>query len=421
MIDSNATEVHQTFSVPSNRFDALEKAVLKLARKITKGKTSADFPPKLSQVEYIVMVKDGNQDLAPFNAVTVYSKKAQYLEYVQFHLDYQRPTLNGWQLVCIYDWEWANNDVTCYVNPVPGMMVPNEYMNISDGQCDHCRTNRRRKKSMLVTKDFLEFKVVGTSCIKDFLGHKNPQSFIDCYSFEQTLETYVSEFPASTIEIAMIEIEDCLTITNLLVRLNGYVKANDYSGTEPTKYQVSNYLFNDHPDMQKYRTNNPITTNDRETAKDVIFWITKQVNNSEYMDTLQKAVKAGAITTKRLGIMCSAILVYNKAMEKEAAAMVIRSNNHIGKPKDRLDFIGTVKSVRYSPGYYSTVTHINFETLEGDCIHWGASGSKDVEIGEVWTFTATVKDHTVFNGRKQTNVLRTKVHNVDTDALQCAA
>lgn len=420
-IDPRATEVHATFRVPVSRFDALEKAVLKLARKVNKDKTFTTFPPALSKVETIVIVKDDGIT-APFDTNAVYTDEAKYAEYVQFYLDYQRPILNGWMLVCTYDWEWNGSETTCYVNTVPGMNVLEEYMNVEDGRCDHCKTNRRRKKSMLVTKDFIEFKVVGSTCIKDFLGHKNPQSFIDCYAFEQTLDTYTREFPSSTEGMAVDTVHTVLAVTNLLVRLNGYTKAGEW-GAESTKDQVNNYINASTPEINIYRRANPLTTKDSETATKVMEWIVDQPNNSEYMDTMQKAVKAGAITYKRYGVVCSGVLAYNRAMEKKAATVALKSNEFIGEIKQRIPFGEcTVKSVRYFDGYHDTVTQIVLETEKGDCLMWRASGSLEIEIGEVWNIQkATIKKHNLFNGRNQTVVNRVVYTETHDDTAVIAA
>ena len=127
------------------------------------------------------------------------------------------------------------------------------------------------------------------------------------------------------------------------------------------------------------------------------------------MDNLQKAVTAGAISSKRIGIVASAVHVYQKARERAQEDNMPKCNEHLGTVGERLKGLtADVTRIRYSDGYYGTTTIITLRTPKGHTLVWFASGNKDVEVNDTWTFDGTVKKLDEFNGTKQTVFTRVK-------------
>ena len=405
--------VYATYLIPTSRVAGLDKLITRLANKVKKGKTEASFAPSLIIAKEIVMVQDGGK-AKPFNDTAEYSTKAKYSYYSWVTLHYERPIINGWQLVAVYDWETtADGTRTCYVSPVPGMMVPKELRDVESGECDHCHANRRRNKSMLVTKNFLEFKVVGSSCVKDFLGHKNPKALIDIYSFEMSVREYSEEeyFPLYDRDDAPLPVSLVLTLSAMMVRMFAYVKTNDYNNT-PTASRVSSYMHPFSDSDLAFIKNNVPTEDDKLMGKNTAAWILEQSDAGDYMATLIKCVKAGAISYKRLGILASAITVYKRATEKAVEVDTTpKANEWLGEKKDRLrGIVATIKMVRQTPSSFDDgmTTIVTLVTGEGNTLVWFATNYPDAEVGDVWKFDGTVRDHTEWKGTRQTVVNRVK-------------
>jgi len=405
--------VFATYLIPDSRVTGLTKLITRLAKKVNSGKTEASFPPSIRVVKEVVMVQDGGR-ARPFSPMATYSKKAKFSYYSWVTIKYERPIINGWQLVAVYDWEnTADGKRTCYVSPVPGMMVPLEYRDVESGECDHCHANRRRNKSMLVTKNFLEFKVVGSTCVKDFLGHKNPKALMEMYSFELSIREYSEEehFPLYDYENAPLMVSTILTVAAMMVRMFGYVKTNDYDHT-PTAHRVGSYLNPYTTKEIEFVNNNTPTDADELMAKNTAAWILEQSDASDYMATLIKCVNAGAISYKRLGVLASAITVYKRATEKAVKVDTTpMSNEHMGTKKDRLrGIVATIKMVRDVPSNFDEgITRIvTLVTGEGNTLVWFATNYPDAEVGDVWTFDGTVRDHNEWKGTRQTVINRVK-------------
>jgi hypothetical protein len=357
--------VYASYKIPTSRVKGLEKAITKLANRITKGKTTADFPPAIEYTKEVIYVNG-----LPFSPDKTYKEDDKFVSYTWVTIKYNRPIINGWHLVCVYDWEYADGEEICYISTVPDQMVPKEYRNVDPSDCDHCNTKRRRNKSMLVTKDFLDFKIVGSTCVKDFLGHKNPKSFIDVFSFEMSIrkECERDATVATNVKEAVLPVKFSLELAAMMVRMFGYIKTNDLEKV-PTASRVESYLYpytNEHLNFIK---NNKPTEYDIRVAEETAAWILKQSNSMEYFDNLQRIINAGAITWRRLGILASSIKVYQNNMERERKqAEVIRSNEWIGEPKERLrSMLAWVKSVKVKEYDMYTSTIITLETGKGDC------------------------------------------------------
>ena len=54
------SEVYGTYLIPSSRLDGMTKLINKLARKIAKGKTHADFEPTIDPMRTVVMEQYSN-------------------------------------------------------------------------------------------------------------------------------------------------------------------------------------------------------------------------------------------------------------------------------------------------------------------------------------------------------------------------
>ena len=393
--------VYATYLIPESRFENMEKAVKKLARKVEAGKTAAEFPPAIEETRETLMIWErGVRSF--YNPQKEYSPKAEIVPYLWVTIKYARPVLNGWKLLAVYDWEiTVDGTRTCYVSKVPGEFLTNEQHDCEDGRCDHCNTNRRRNKAMLITKDYMDFMVVGSTCIKDFLGHATPKSFIDCYSFEQTIESLSDGSYAGGPSIALYPVKRVLELAAYFIRTEGYVKASEPLST----VSAIGEQFHPAPDSGIVTP----TEDDELTAKYAVKWLDEQSDFSDYITNVKKAVNAGAISPKRMGLVASIVYAYQRHLERVTADNAPKCNEHIGKVKERLKGLtATVQRVRHVPGYYGMTSIITLRTPQGHCLVWFASGHHEPGIGEIWTLDGTVKEHNEYNGEKQTVITRVK-------------
>ena len=96
-----------------------------------------------------------------------------------------------------------------------------------------------------------------------------------------------------------------------------------------------------------------------------------------------------------------------KIADAAKAKLEPKSNSeYIGEIKERLrDLEVTLTSTRISEGFYGT-TFIYTFNHEENVLVWMTSSCKDIEIGDLFLLTGTVKDHKEYKGVKQTQLSR---------------
>jgi hypothetical protein len=148
---------------------------------------------------------------------------------------------------------------------------------------------------------------------------------------------------------------------------------------------------------------------DEQTADYAAEWVLKQDDCSDYISNLHKAINAGAISPKRIGLVASAVYAHQRYQERLQADNKPVCNEHLGQIKDRLKGLtATVERVRHTEGYYGSTSIITLRTPAGHIVVWFATGYHDPAIGEVWNLDGTVKKHDEFNGTCQTVLTRVK-------------
>jgi len=152
-------EKTKIFSVPEQNIERLRIAIAKLTKKATKLGT----PP-------ITLTNIGVDDKADkFGNVT-----RHYL----VRIEGDAPKLAGWSFIGIAEPSPSGN----LLRAVPGEAIPETFRHTGT-HCDHCLENRYRNETYIVKNDKGDHKQVGSSCLKDFLGHKDPSAIVKWFRY----------------------------------------------------------------------------------------------------------------------------------------------------------------------------------------------------------------------------------------------
>jgi hypothetical protein len=123
------------------------------------------------------------------------------------------------------------------------------------------------------------------------------------------------------------------------------------------------------------------------------------------------------VTRKHLGILCSAIAAYNRAMEQETTRAYEAKRNaesdHFGTVGKRETWEGVVLATREFEGQFGLKTMVKFGVGSNVAVWW-ASSRITFETGQTVTIKGTVKSHSVYRGAKQTDLSRCKVEVMET-------
>ena len=278
--------------------------------------------------------------------------------------------------------------------------------------CEHCNTNRKRKIYYIVQnqKD-KSFKVVGSSCTKEYLG-------IDINTFHSKITRIMddlSEFSSRKINIQTIRVENVLTNLIAIYKLNedlltyNYSTYKDWLKSFMYDLTIGNAYNQEVEDVEIY-----IKQHKEELHKEVqevLNELDKMQDDNEYIFNLKKILIGKEFMNKKFVsyILYSYMLVHNRIKARRRREMKANknSNEYLGTVGDKIELGVTVEKVLKFEGYYGT-TCMNILTDEqGNTLVW--STGRALEEGKEYKLKGAIKEHKEYKGTKQTILTRCRV------------
>ena len=325
--------------------------------------------------------------------------------------------LPGWEFVASIE-HMADNINIVYENPKCDIDTPIKYRHASSG-CDHCGVNRYRKKTYVLRNESGEFRQVGSTCLKDFIGHGDPEALARLAEkiWQLDLDDYLEPERYGQAERFFDAIE-VLAYANVAIRKLGYISRNkaEYEGKEATADTVRR-LVRGTADEQFIPTDE-----DRAVAQKAIDHAkTLDVDASQSyhynLKTLAQMFEYHPhISYKQIGFMAGMLLQYLIDCVWEPARQALKDqicDEHFGTIKKREEFELQVVFVKVIDGHYGITTMVKFVDQQNRQAIWWASGNKeDMFVTDEWyRVKATVKDHGEYEGKKQTIINRVEILN----------
>ncbi len=361
-----------------------------------------------------------------------YQRTNRIMEWHKVEIMGTAPKYDGWHFAATLEPLATDDGTYNMILAVPGETCPGEYVK-RVGVCDHCKTNRRRKQTFVVKHENGETRAVGRSCIKDFLGHKSPQTLA---AWAEMLAELGSIGDGATDEDwcgmggggapAAWDLEFYLGHATAVCRVRGWCsrgRARDSYGAVMATADVVAHIL-DPPKMT--RTDEIAehralveectpTDDDKTTSAEIVEWATGldidelATGDNDYVLNVAIVARSGVANPKTLGLAASMVVAYKRAMGDEIKRLERLARGpgaHIGEIKKRAEFTLTVKGIFASDGYYgTTLIHKMVDENDNDVV-WFCSGGSDFEEGETYRVKATPKAHDEYNGRPQTVVNR---------------
>lgn len=136
---------------------------------------------------------------------------------------------------------------------------------------------------------------------------------------------------------------------------------------------------------------------------------------SDFEWNLIVATKSSLITPKLAGIVAALVPYYLRDVEKrvlrEAEARKLADSRHVGAVGDRLkDVVVMVMRINSFEGNFGMTFIVKMLTGDGNVMTWFSSGPPGMNPGAEYMIATTVKDHSTYQGVKETRVTRTTVY-----------
>jgi len=346
------------------------------------------------------------------------------IEQKKVTLDYEIPTLDGWELVAQLD-VYEN---TVLVSAVPGMEVPEEYKNLTEISCDHCGHNRYRTHSIIIHHESGEYKQVGSTCVKDFFAGNDPKAFMFKASimFDRLIQNLRDEFPTSYgTSFVGFSLKTILTWTSAAVRKFGWLsrgKAYQMGGGKATADRVLDNLY-DSPFMDADDRLKVDEDDEKRADAAIEWWNTTENTNNDYMMNCIKILSMGWVPDKYIGFACSMLTTaereINKAEEKVRRQSEQGESNWVGEINQRLKGIKVkVLFTKEIDSDWGCSTLYTFIDEDGNVFKTFYSGSSwGAEKGNIIYIDGTVKRHCEYKGEKQTMLNRVNAKTPDVNDM----
>jgi hypothetical protein len=333
------------------------------------------------------------------------------------------PKLNGWRFLARLEHTSAGN----LFYGIPREHVSPVYRDRAP-ICEHCRAQRHRKDTYIVRHDDGREAQVGSTCLADFLGHKDPKAIAALLSvFGWGFDDMFSDGEGSGgfAESSKRPIQWAVALAATVIRQDGFKsreKTRESIMERATADYVSHLLYAKsltESEAERYE----VTEADRQRADAAIQWAANlsdaEANANNYLGNLRVLARSAYIDHKHLGLLTSMIPAFDRAMGKiaEAKGKSGAESAHVGDVGQKLEFDAELIRHYAAEGFYGPTSILTFRDALGNIFVWFASGGDGAAfdasgqplIGKQFHLKGTVKGHKEFKGQKQTNLTRVKL------------
>ena len=382
------------FLIPEANMERLEKKLNRIKNKCSKYGLSYTF--SITGEEY-QQKKDGSAE--KFYHITVDGVAI----------------LNGWRFVAVIEHKEGGNIIRQFDTAVE---VPAKYRTVPP-ICEHCNSRRARRDTYIIQNESGDFKQVGKTCLLDYtkgLSAENVAAFMEGFDLEDYTippvgygKPYFSvlEYLSKTVEITRIfgfrptsAREDSTASMVWACQRIWDIGPNPKSETE---CKIAERLRS-----EKY---NPDGEEAITAAQNIIEWAKGfSGNSSDYLYNLSVLCSSRFVERRDLGILASAPNTYNRDIERQAkrkkAAESRAASQYVGEVGEKLEIDVDSFTVLTSFSTQWGVTIIYKFNSNGNTIIWKTSNLLPEKVTHI---SGKVKEHSEYNGEKQTVLTRCKV------------
>lgn len=368
----------KTYNIPAARFDWFKEQIEKLGRKAMK-----------LNGERLFLTKVGFH-LDEDRASRWFGQRI-----MEVFVACPEPKLDGWEFVARID---HANEAGNIVRTTGLRDLPQEYRH-SDPSCDHCGHKRRRRDTFVVFHDDHGFKQVGSSCLKDFLGHGDADRIAKLSELLASIRGFAhGSFEGDAIgDKRFYPTELFLEYAAEVVLKYGFVskKMERETGKDSTS-SISTIYFH---------ACRPVSQQAKDLARAALDWaINLDETESELNDYLHNCwvvANAPGLEDRTLGIAASIVGVYHRNQTKTSQV-----SNHIGHVGDKVELLLKVVETRLLDSG-STLNVLTDST--GNVLKWFSSNAGFArKRGQTIRVVGTVKAHGAYKGVAETILTRCK-------------
>lgn len=324
-----------------------------------------------------------------------YKKDKIYVDVVDIDINYPMYKLGKYDVVAVLDHTFSKDENMVY-KCNDNIALPAKYRK-EHGICQHCNTNHKRSKTVILLDDNGNYKQVGTTCLKEYTGINDidlVKSFIALDSFFE--ESDIEKAPYSG-KLLYHNTLDYLASCIHIIHKEGYSKAVK---------------------VDALRSEVIVETNptDKETAQTVIDYFVNNSFDDDFLHNIHMALINRY--SKESGFVAYAYIAYQKELEKAAKKANNAANSaYYGNIGDKIKVDVTGKVIHSYAGSYGSIYNVvityiyRFTDNANHVFIWKSQKEIPLDDNGIYsgTITGTIKEYSDYNGTKQTVLTRCKL------------
>jgi hypothetical protein len=312
----------------------------------------------------------------------------------------ETPKLAGWKLLGILDHQYSDSEN--FIKTVPGEVIPDTFKGRLQ-QCDHCGHSRYRSVTFIIEKNDGTIKQVGSTCIKDFLGH-NPAAFLFAVNRIKDVENiFCEDRPGSgtpyhyDLEYYLANVSAAMRVYGWMSRSNAQVEMK----AATADLVLSHYTKKDNKIV--------VVDDDRTLAKDIITYFSELKPDNDYQHNICLLAKNKYFLEADAGYAASMVISYKKAIEKKNERNV--DSEFWGTVGDNINLNMKLIADHNFNGYWGVVHIYIFENGKNIFV-WKTSKWENLKQNSIYNVKGKVKEHTVYNNKNQTLITKCKIATI---------
>jgi hypothetical protein len=323
--------------------------------------------------------------------------------------------------------EYLSDGKSVLFHTVPGTAtkVDERFRELTPATCEHCKKVRRRTETFVVREVATDKQMqVGRNCLADYTGIATPEKIAAAAQWIGSFVSLRDEIDGWYEKHHFAELLDAhhvLALTSAYIAKFGWTPKSAGNGGATANsvaehfWLTTTFLKEKERLAMKAMGEMAELPEHQERARKVVEWVKTLEPRNDYLQNLKTLVTLELIEHRHLGIVCSAVAAYQRAMNlkveyanKKKATEGSEFVGEVGKRlrgiKAKVHFVRAMEAGAWGPS-----TLVKFLTEDGNLLTWFASGDKDYDVGTEVTLDGTVKRHHEYNGTKETQLTRAVV------------
>lgn len=444
----------QVYKIAENNLPQLQAKITKLNNVV--AKLQAMYPnEQIEPIQFNIIKEEfvptttGEHDFDHF--IKKDTINAVHHKVYSVHISGSRPSLNGWQFVAkiLHGQDDSGQPLNTLLT-APGQEELHPKFRTSDPDCEHCGLSRNRKDTYVLHHPEKGYTQVGSSCLKDFLGHTNPHLLA---SYLDSLHNFNEEITHDAIDPQggrgerhySGDVFDALAA--FIVDRFGYLSAAQARNNDDnmsTKHAIINILsgqtkktmnsdkfqytpeYKQTPDVKIWQAWDALSPEEQNHYLELgrehnrnAKQLKDQENVSDFEWNMSGSAHDAYVHAGKAGFRAYIPAYFkrqqdNKQKQEEEAKNVQNALSGKFAPqayneKDKFNaWVSLKKKVALQTQYGLTVMHI-FQDANGTPMVWYASNGASIgDEGEVFPIAGTVKGYKEYNGVNQVVITRVK-------------